>query len=277
MKTTKLSLLLILALCFSVISVFAEGPIGPENVDVTSERFDSTNWPAYQTEALAGNISSMNIHSWTLTRTWAGYYGNITGTIVLADTNNNTMYDWEDLDPSGRVYASRDPLVQWANISCASSSELSVGEAQFSGTNETDRNGKYPMDSPNRTFVPLGGIGAGYAQPATFPDFPLIYVGPVDIDPSTCLSTSLHNENGTYIDYNQTNQNQGNNPERFRELVLSDNDADSDGLSIVYTTIIEKNYLGFDNRTHDFEIIIPEDGHGTNTATTTYYFYVELV
>jgi len=39
---------------------------------------------------------------------------------------------------------------------------------------------------------------------------------------------------------------------------------------------LEENVLGFDNRHHDFEMMVLEDGHNGNSGTTDYYFYVEL-
>ena len=274
MKKYNIILLMLIGLMLSAIIVLAEdGPTGPQWVTNTTERFNADTWEPYNISAIAGNITSMNIHSWTLTRTWAGFYGNITGTVVLADTNNNTMYDWTDTQPTGRIYAARTDNVDWINIACAAQSELDTDEAQFSGTNETNRNGEYPVDAPNRTFLinPIGGVDA---EPANFSDYPSIFVGPVEIDPSTCPSTSLHNENGTYFDYNETDQNAGNDPNRFRELILADGSGTG---NIVYTTIIEDDYLGFDNRTHDFELMVADDGHGTDTSVTQYYFYIELL
>ncbi|PLW80931.1 hypothetical protein C0585_00005 [Candidatus Woesearchaeota archaeon] len=271
MKGTRLSILLLFLLISSMVAI--ADPIGPENVTIEkSDQLVTTSWVPYNISAIAGNITELVISSWTLTRTWAGFYGNITGTIVLADANNNTMYDWYDADPSGKVYASIDNTVTWPNIACTTLATLSGQEAEFSGTNETDRDGKYPVDAPNRTFIdPDETYVDVLAESANFSDYPLIYVGSTQINPSECPSTSLHNENGSYVDYVKDTQNAGNDPLHFRELVLEDTTG-----STVYTTILEKDYLGFDGRTHDFELIVPEDGHGTDTDVTYYYFYVEL-
>ncbi len=50
----------------------------------------------------------------------------------------------------------------------------------------------------------------------------------------------------------------------------------TDGQNIIFTSLLEQNLAGFDNKTHDFEMLVLEDGHGTNVATTTYYFWLEL-
>jgi hypothetical protein len=264
------TILLLIVLLFSTVIVLAEGPVGPESVTNSSERFESTTWNPYNISAIAGNITSLNIHSWTLTRTWAGFYGNISGTIVLSDANNNTMYDWNDASPNGRVYASRDSAVTWSAIACANKTSILDGtEAEFSGTNITDeKNGKYPMDSPNATFVSSASPGVSmYANYSTF------WVGPVQINGTgiagECLSTVMHNSTG-YVD---GAQNAGNDPALFREVALADGSGNGD---IVYTAILENDKTGFDGATHDFQMIVAENGHGTDTAVTQYYFYVEL-
>lgn len=57
----------------------------------------------------------------------------------------------------------------------------------------------------------------------------------------------------------------------FEEVILTD------GANIVWTAIISPNSEGFEDATasHDYQMIVPEDGSG-NSDATTYYFYVEL-
>ena len=63
----------------------------------------------------------------------------------------------------------------------------------------------------------------------------------------------------------------------FQEILLTDN------ASIIFTTIIENDIVGddlevqgFDNQTHDFQMLVGEDGHGGDDSITSYYFFVEL-
>jgi hypothetical protein len=67
----------------------------------------------------------------------------------------------------------------------------------------------------------------------------------------------------------------------FQEVLLTVNNSQA----IIYTTIIEDDLpgsdgdlMGYNNRTHDFQMIVGDDGHvGPNRDTTTqYYFYIEL-
>jgi hypothetical protein len=67
----------------------------------------------------------------------------------------------------------------------------------------------------------------------------------------------------------------------FQEVLLTVNDSQT----IIYATIIENDNgddnndpRGFDNATHDFQLIVGDDGHAgpKQDTTTTYYFYVEI-
>ncbi len=257
MKLFALFLVSIISASFYAIAV----PIGPKTVAQTTQRLDETVWPPWTHEAYAGNVTELIINTWTITRTWQGYYGNITGTIVLADYSNYTLYDWNVASPSGEVYAARTASPTWSTIACANYSLLNEtgAEAQFTKTNETDEYGFYPEDAPNMTFQ-IGGDGGNH---------PAFSVGSVAIAIDSCPQTTMHNDTG----YVLNDQNAGNDPERFHEVVLADDNGNGNP---VYVAILEKDWLGFDQRTHDFEMIVPEDGHGTNVATTTYYFWVQL-
>ena len=46
---------------------------------------------------------------------------------------------------------------------------------------------------------------------------------------------------------------------------------------IIFASLLyEGDPVGFDGDKHDFEMLVLENGHGTNTAVTVYYFWVEL-
>ena len=73
---------------------------------------------------------------------------------------------------------------------------------------------------------------------------------------SSCPSTNVYN-------------NTGSSGANFEELLLWDGD------SAVFASKLENDALGFDGKSHDFEMLVLEDGHG-NTDTQLYYFFVEL-
>jgi hypothetical protein len=240
-------LLALLLAAISVTSVYAlpSGPTGPINV-ISSERYPT--WGSQTVSALAGNVTQFDADSSTITRTWQGYFGDVTGIIVLGDSNNNTLYDWQVANPQGEIYAVRSSTVPaWLNVRCSNTSELVNEDTALGVTWSTDE------DAVNRTFV---------VHSVTHPTF---YVSSVTITNDTCPVTGLYNSSRVKSDY-------------FKEVLLSDGSTDP----IIYTTLIAHTLNpfaesdGFDGNTHDFEMIVGENGHGTNTVTSTYYFYLEL-
>ncbi|MBR9676208.1 hypothetical protein GOV05_04315 [Candidatus Woesearchaeota archaeon] len=241
-ETTNLVLLIIatmtMLITLSIVAVAA--PIGPGTVtDVSSERRTTPGY--YQsatTDAYAGNVTSMNIDAITITNVWQGYYGNITGTIVLANSNNQTMYDWNIGTPTGEVFASNSSDITWGSIGCASEAQanseedgLGIAETDADGLNETFSN-----STPHNQFT---------VASRTFTS-------------GNCLATSLHNS---------TSDKQDN---LFTNVLLSD------GADIVYTALLNNDQLGFDSTTHDFQLIVAENGQAGDTTATTFYFWVEI-
>jgi len=213
------------------------GPGAPIN-PLSSSRYDVSTTGG-NVSAIAGNVTEFNIDATTITQTWQGYFGNITGTIVLGNSNNDTLYDWVLSSPQGEIYATRSSTaVTWASIRCANRTEIGT-EHTFSGASAG------ASDRINNTFF----------NGTTFDSF---YVGSVQITSSgDCSATNLYNATGAQTSY-------------FSEVILSDS------ASVVYVALLESDIAGFDGRTHDFEMIVPEDGHNGNSAITPYYFYVEL-
>ncbi|MGV8141648.1 MAG: hypothetical protein ACP5NW_04375 [Candidatus Woesearchaeota archaeon] len=233
-----LLLLFSIMLVLSVGNVFAV-PTGPSNIDpFGSSRYPVT--PASNFSAIAGNVTELNFQSNSVTNTWQGYFGNISGSINLGDANNNTLYDWTSASPNGEIYATRSAVApDWSLIQCASSAQVNQEDTDLNVNQSIDR------DSVNRTFL----------NTTLFTTF---YVGNVTIDSSqNCYAVNLHDSTGTPSS-------------NFQEVILHD------GSVAIYAAIISQDALGFDNRTHDFQMIVGEDGHNGDSSTTSYYFYVEL-
>ncbi|RME31954.1 hypothetical protein D6789_01085 [Candidatus Woesearchaeota archaeon] len=65
----------------------------------------------------SGNISEASLESNMSTYRWTGLYGNVTGNIVLGDSNSNQLFAWT---AQGRVvYASELATINWANLADA--------------------------------------------------------------------------------------------------------------------------------------------------------------
>jgi len=234
-------------------------PSGPKSITVDK----SDLWPVWQpiTEtAIAGNVTEMDFNGSSVTRTWQGYFGNITGIITLGDSSNNTLYDWSVASPQGEIYAVRSANVPvWTQVRCAVQTEIQAEDTNLNVNESVDQ------DAVNRTFVVGGAPDQIVRFPAADLTHPLFYVANQSIAASSCAVATMYDNNGYPSPY-------------FKEVLLSDGGT----VPIIYTAIIAHTLNpfaesdGFDKRTHDFEMIVGEDGHGTDTAVSTYWFYVEL-
>jgi hypothetical protein len=230
-----------LFLLFTLSIVVTAVPSGPSSAtNLGSSRYSSA--PAANISAVAGNVTELNFIANTVTDTWQGYYGNVTGQIVLGNINNQSMYNWNLTSPSGQIYATRNATVPtWANIRCANFSEVNAEDAALNVNQSVEQ------DSVNRTFF----------NTTSFNQF---YVGARNINiTQNCYAVQLYNSSGV-------------SSASFSEVLLSDNA----GSKMIYTGLITTPTLGFDNRSHQFEMIVGENGKYGDTTTTPYYFYLEL-
>ena len=212
--------------------------------------------------AIAGNVTLMNISGVSTTQSWQGYFGNVTGTVQLADSNGYAMYNWSNLNPSGQVYTSTADTINWYALQCfnfsATGAINSAGETpggwNQKGMNLTQLQATYGInatdpDSVNNTFS-LGGTGSHstfYTASLAFPD-------------TSCNSTRLYDTSGTSV------------PGRFQEVLQYEPTTNS----VIFTSLINNDIPGFDHVTHDFQAMVLVNGHGTNTSTIPYYFYAQI-
>ena len=181
---------------------------------------------------------------------WKGFVGNITGKFTLDDASGNTLYDWSLVGaPSGTVLATRTSgTVTWANIKCA---YLNVTNSEAFRMNHTN-----PSDNLTKTF-----------PASTNPQFT---VGAVTLSANTCNTTKL------YVNDSSPSGSV------FFQSILYDGGAtlltnDTSLLAnVVYAALIEADVSGFDTKTYDFQMILPENGLASWTSSTAYYFYIEL-
>lgn len=235
----KLSLLVIIVLSvFLTSAVYAE-VFGADSIQIIGSS-RAVSGAAASDNALAGNVTEMNITGNSITRSWQGYYGNVTGSLLLADSSGNVMYNWSVASPRGQVYSSTtNGGITWSSLRCY----------DFVGDDVDALNTVYGMqarddDNINNTFQ--------YTNHREF------YVGSIDIAAGTCPSTRVYGASGSQ------------NANEFEEAITTD------GGNVVWTSLLNEDLNGFDSKTHDFEMLVPENGHGADTATTPYYFYVEF-
>ncbi|MGV8086781.1 MAG: hypothetical protein ACP5N1_04065 [Candidatus Woesearchaeota archaeon] len=239
MKFDLRYILIIIIFGLVFIPVVFAAPTGPSTINViSSSRY--TPFAAANISAIAGNVTEINFNANTITNTWQGYFGNITGSIVLGNSNNQTLYNWNLSSPTGEIYATRNSDVPaWGSIACANQVQIN-SEDTLLGVNQT-----IDQDSVNITFI----------NSTPFDSF---FVGSININSTqNCRAVNLYNGTGA-------------SSEDFQEVLLHD------GTAMVYTAIITQDSLGFDNRTHDFQMLVGEDGHRGNSDPIPYYFYLEL-
>jgi len=186
--------------------------------------------------AYAGNVTRLDVTGFSTTQYWQGYYGNVSGTIQLADSGGNALYNWSAASPSGEVYVvNKSSNVAWDSIACFNvtlngdnlENDFNVSNSAVDGLNET-----FKLDDH-----------AGFTTAGTV------------FSSGQCNNTKLYNNAGVGT---------------FDEVLLTD------GSDIVYASILLVDTVGFDGNTHDFEMIVLENGASGKATATNYYFYVEL-
>jgi hypothetical protein len=257
----------VLVLLVAAIALFVTVPgviaLAPQGANVTEFGNQTSPVQSPQSQqAIAGNVSEINLDALTTTQAWQGYYGNVTGTIVLADNSNYQMYNWSVASPRGQVYASTNSSIPWATVQCfnftATGADSAVGEVagdtNQKGMNLTQLQAIFNIstrddDSIDKTF---NRTGAG-----AHTNF---YTANLQFNSSECQTTSVYDSTGTNV------------TGHFEEVIQYEPTTNS----VIWTSLLNEDLLGFDQRTHDFEMLVPENGHGTDTSTTTYYFYLEI-
>ena len=246
--------------------------IAAPNGGTITENSNSTSTPdsPESAAAFAGNVTSLDITGYSVTQTWQGYYGNVTGTIELEDSSNNVLYNWTLATPEGEIYASTNGSgITWGNTQCfnftaqgtyADDTSNAGATSQF-GSNLTYLEALYNIgpadaDGVNETFSINGTDEHGYAL--THDTF---FTNGLTFTDGECPATHLFDNDDNVTD------------SAFQEVLL----YEPSSASIIFTAILDQEDVkGFNNIDHDFEMLVLEDGHSGNTAVTTYFFYVEL-
>lgn len=230
----------------------ANFPTAPESItEITESTFNPDNYAPQSHDAIAGNVTAINMYAIGQTKSWQGYYGNITATITLDDANNNTFYNWSAAEPRGEIYATLNTTIDWGGVDCFDFTATG-GDA-----NETIIETYYTIATDD-----VDGVAETY----TATDHPSFEVGSRTM--TLCPTTYVFRDDAA-----QTSD--------FVNVLLYDATIPETGW--IYTTLMENKTAGstndltcFNGEECDFQIFVNEDGHGTDVSTTTYYFWVEL-
>lgn len=262
MKLLKLGVALAFIVIFSSFAL-AVKPFGGDISVVSSER--ATPDDPTSVQAQAGNVTQLNVNGVSTTQTWQGYFGNVTGSVVLDDSAGNSLYNWSLASPEGEIYASTSNSVDWSAIQCfnfsadgslANTVYDEAGETSIHGMNLVQLENMFNIESDSvdgidETFGLVDGNGYKHS---------LFYTNNLEFSAGECPSTHLFGNNGAVDDSS------------FEEVLL----YDKTNQVPVFASLLDDSVLGFDGRNHDFEMLVLEDGHKTDTDTTEYFFYVEL-
>ena len=270
---SEIILLLAAFLLFSYAVLASERfPVGPQFItEIQNERYNVTFYNTTRVYAEAGNLTELRIQGLTQTEAWQGYYGYITGTIVLDDEQQNTMYNWTVAEPQGKIFASNETISDWSTAHCLDLYAMNTSAAGYT----------YSWDAGARSTTTTKWLNVSHIEAAfgieyddddgvnetfRYQRHERFWVGTLEFPANTCNTTF------TYI--NDTIQQVD-----FMEALLTVNNSDS----LVFMTIIETSepgnqseQYGFDSRLHDFQMMVLDDGHDGNDQVTPYYFYIEI-
>lgn len=189
-----------------------------------------------------GRIITLTLNLEQQNYAWKAYVGNVTGTYVLKNSYNYSIYEWPlGTAIVGEVYISRNASVNFTTgaISCADDSEMTAEQNIFGMSASATDNINNTFNSTNHT-----NFDVGYNS----------------IPANNCSAIALW--------VNDTQQTPSSSA-IFQEVTLHD------GNSLVYASLINNDKFGFDNRTtFDFQAIVAENR--SSQAGTPYYFYLEL-
>jgi len=225
-KTTMMTIMiLLLALSAAYAQAAVVSPLSL--TQGTSETRSLTGLPTQSILAQGGNVTAVNIDALSVTQSWQGYFGNISGAITLDAADNSTFYNWTLATVQGEVYATRNATADFSTANCANSTER-TNEETFLGQLATDG------DSVSNTF-----------QNATHPQF---NVSTTQIPANNCYDTNAFS-------------NDVSDTTRFHQILLADGAS-----SIIYTTIIDNGQISFDNSVADFQILVSEPSTAGTTT-----------
>ncbi|MBU0532201.1 hypothetical protein KKE38_01475 [Candidatus Micrarchaeota archaeon] len=72
-----------------------------------------------------GNVSGVNVSAGVSTEKWASFYGDVVGSIVLADTSANQVYSWTwATTDGGEVCVTTDSAFDWASTQAAAGADI---------------------------------------------------------------------------------------------------------------------------------------------------------
>ena len=118
-----IKILLALAVFFVLVGT-ASAAVNNASVTVGAESSYNSAVGAGNASVAAGGTSQVDVQSTQSTGRWAGFYGSITGTIVLADATSHWFKNWTVSNVAGAyVYASNASNPDFSTLTAASTAD----------------------------------------------------------------------------------------------------------------------------------------------------------
>jgi hypothetical protein len=267
-RVNRILIISVLLVVLLSVSVYAAVPFGATVTPTVPSQSGTADGSGNDPNAIAGNITDMDVTGYTVTQAWQGYYGNVTGVITLEDTSGDVMYNWTESSPEGEIFASTNSTLNWNYIQCFNLSSVgdysddtgNAGGVSQYGTNTTILEAEF-----NITYNDADGVNETFNNGTQPQGENLVHdqfiVNSLLFTPGECNAT-------THLFSNSQSSEDG----KFQEILMYEPST----TSVVFAAILDNNEPGFDGDPHDFQMIVLESGHGTDTNVRTYYFWVEL-
>ena len=122
MKAKYFGLLAVFSVLVFAVSVFAAEP-GSVTSIASVEKGHYVPPTPQSVSVISGNVTEANLTAVMSTYRWAGLFGTVSGTIVLADSSNNFFYNWTGAK-GVLVYASTANSITWSSLADATNADM---------------------------------------------------------------------------------------------------------------------------------------------------------
>jgi|FLOH01.1.fsa_nt_gi hypothetical protein len=230
--------LLALAIILLVIAFVRGDPVGGV-ISSNSTDAGRTVTPGSRTDD-GGTFTTFILTATQQNYAWKAYVGNVSGSLVLDDSNNVSIYEWALTSTAGQVLVSRSGTLSWGALNCSSDAVI---EAENAALNMGDGD----VDNINNTL--------------NYTDHKAFTIAGNTINADSCPSNAWFvSDAAQTVDSNAA----------FQQIALNDSSS-----NLIYASEIETAATGYNGEKYDFQLLLPDDD--TVSQITPYYFYVELL
>ncbi len=114
-------------------------------------------------DVISGHVYSNNLDATQGTYKWVGIFGNVTGTIVLEDTNGNQFYNWTGA--KGLLVYASTANVDWTSLSDATASDVTTATYYTFLASGTDDYANTFTGTSEDIGSAIYSVSSDYAQP----------------------------------------------------------------------------------------------------------------